>query len=630
MRSTTMIRSLAATTGLMALLASTSAGAYLPDREWGTYLSGEYVSLTTDSAGDIYVCSSEEDDVILYRLGPDGSLRWFTFLGGGQWIDNCRDLAVDSVGNVIVVGDTGSDFGIATAGALQPARAGKLDGFILVVDPDGKPVWGTYIGGPEDDTIHSITVDSNDDIYVAGTVGPLSLPLPGGHDASHNGATDAVLLKISADHDLLWGTYYGGTGVEWVPGVAVSGDIVYLAGTTLSATGIATPDAYDKTLGDPAGDAFLARFDGDGVRQWATYFGGEADDWGSSVGVMPDGGAALFGQTRSLTGIATPGAFQVQNGGMIPHVDGMVARFDGGGTVKWATYFGASQNELVGGGVVDPAGNLLLVVTTLENLNLATPDAYKPMGEAFQVADLVVVKFDPSGKRRWATYVGGDSKEVAGFVHANRPLAVAGLDTVYVAGSTSSEFGILAGDPPPGPHGLGAFITKLTQGQGNPCADDSACEAGFCVDGVCCDGPCRDGTCTEGVCLVESDESTGGESTIGETGEMSEGTDGTSAATTDMTGASTSTNATDGSGTASTDPLTSSTGGETGDDPGAPTSTAGQDLDSSGDEITNSSTTDPGGDTTSDGGCSCKARTPAPEALLVALGLFVRRRRRNR
>lgn len=632
------------------LLGATAAGlwsapvhAFMPDREWGTYLQGYHTSVATDAAGDIYACSwgSSSYEAYLYHLTPAGEPVWTKSFGYPSMV-HCHDLAVDGAGNVYVVGSTESDTGIATAGALMEDHAGKLDGFILQVDPDGHLVWGTYLGGVEDDMIHSIAIDANDSLYLAGMAGPLGLALPDGHDPSFNGVADAVLLKVSPEHELLWGTYYGGSELDGYPGVAARDDIVYLVGYTKSSDGIATPGAHDTDLavgeGDNGVDSFLARFDSDGGRLWGTYFGGETYDCATSVGIMPDGGAALFGQTNSLTGIGTPGAFQEHNSAVNYHqVDAMAARFDPFGAVVWATYFGAWENDLVGGGIVDPAGNLLLTLVTFENEGLATPDAYKPMAEAWHVLDLVVAKFDAAGKRRWSTFVGGDGDDGVGFVQANRPLAAAGLDAVYVVGWTQSDNGVLAGDPPPPQYGAGAFITKLSQGQGDPCADDSECEAGYCVDGVCCDGPCDNGMCVDGVCIVEGSESTGDDTgALTSTGEMSEETgvpDTTTtspASTSDpvSTGEPASTGEPPSASTTATsaDPAPVTTGGSsdaTGDAPGIPTTSAGADEGSTGTDTSGPANDD---DASGCAGAGCRAQSPAPGGLLV-LGLLARRRR---
>src|SRR5690606_20259205 len=78
----------------------------------------------------------------------------------------------------------------------------------------------------------------------------------------------------------LWGTYYGGAGDDLGYSCATdaSGN-VYMAGWTTSNTGtiIATTGSHQSTFGGSS-DAFLVKFNTDGIRQWATYYGGSGSE----------------------------------------------------------------------------------------------------------------------------------------------------------------------------------------------------------------------------------------------------------------------------------------------------------------------------------------------------------------
>src|SRR5690606_6791019 len=123
---------------------------------------------------------------------------------------------------------------------------------------------------------------------------------------------DAYLSKFDAQGTCLWSTYYGGTledrGLDLC--LAPDSSAVYLAGSTRSTSGIATPGAHQQTLGGNF-DAFLAKFDSSGQREWATYYGGASADGNTylSTGVVCDlaGNVFLAGATSSTAAISTPG-----------------------------------------------------------------------------------------------------------------------------------------------------------------------------------------------------------------------------------------------------------------------------------------------------------------------------------
>jgi hypothetical protein len=110
--------------------------------------------------------------------------------------------------------------------------------------------------------------------------------------------------------DRIWGTYYGGSVNEEIFCICEDPDgNLYFTGSTFSPDNMATPGSFQENLAGEA-DAFLAKFTPDGVRLWATYYGGPAMDAGWWCEADQDGNVYLAGHTHSATGIATPGAHQ--------------------------------------------------------------------------------------------------------------------------------------------------------------------------------------------------------------------------------------------------------------------------------------------------------------------------------
>ena len=114
----------------------------------------------------------------------------------------------------------------------------------------------------------------------------------------------------------VYGTYYGGTGVESGQSCATdASNNVYLAGYTASTgTILATTGAHQTTMAG-GNDAFLVKFNAAGVRQWATYLGAAFDDRGYSCATDATGNIYLTGYTNSNSAFATTGAHQTANGG---------------------------------------------------------------------------------------------------------------------------------------------------------------------------------------------------------------------------------------------------------------------------------------------------------------------------
>lgn len=238
------------------------------------------------------------------------------------------------------------------------------------------------------------------------------------------------------DPTLTWATYYGGALVDNMRSGSVSGDDygnVYVGGYTQSTSNIATIGSFQDTLTANI-DAFLAKFNGSGVRLWATYYGGSGSDY--TYGVVCASGEKVYlgGYTNSPAGIATSGAHQTVLGTTGSGTDGYVVQFDSSGARQWATYFGGSSTEQGLALNCDKNGNAYLAGYTNSASGIATTGSHQTTLGGGQ--DAFLVKFSPTGTRLWSTYLGGSSTD--------QGLAVAcdTFNNVFVGGYTQSTAGI--------------------------------------------------------------------------------------------------------------------------------------------------------------------------------------------
>jgi len=268
------------------------------------------------------------------------------------------------------------------------------------------------------------------------------------------------------DPVLEWGTYYGGAATEDGYGVAVdaSGN-VYMTGYTLSTTNIATVGAF-STQYSPAPplqptDAYLVKFDSNGVRQWGTYYGSSATDNGQCLAIDPWGYVYMGGTTTSTAGIATANGFQNALGG---GNDAFLVKFAPDGSRIWGTYYGGASttgtnSDFAYGLVCDAQGNVYMAGQTNSPNNIASTGAYQ--STLAGNSDAFVAKFDSSGARIWGTYLGGTAFE------QGRSIALDANNNIYVAGSTQSATGIASPGASQPNYGAGttgagdAFLIKL-------------------------------------------------------------------------------------------------------------------------------------------------------------------------
>ncbi len=165
------------------------------------------------------------------------TLLMSTYLGGAGvpgGSDRCYAIALDSLGNVVVVGKTGSTNFPFTTGAYQSTNNNPGScGFISKLSADGTTlVASTFLGGTggqdeggissESETCNCVTLDSSDNVIVAGATDSPDFPLTSDavQTKDNNPYYTAFVAKLSADFStLLHSTFLGGSG-----GLAGNGD----------------------------------------------------------------------------------------------------------------------------------------------------------------------------------------------------------------------------------------------------------------------------------------------------------------------------------------------------------------------------------------------------------------------
>jgi len=263
-------------------------------------------------------------------------------------------------------------------------------------------------------------------------------------------------LVIDPSSNIIWGTYFGGSSLEYCAGTGVdSQNNSYLTGHTLSSSNIATNGVHQTTLSGNF-DVFLAKFNPNGALIWGTYFGGNNYETAYCILVEPNGNVYVGGNSGSTSNVASAGAHQTVYGGGID--DAILIKFNTNGQRIWSTYYGADLHDITFGIALDGAGNVLICGHTESNNianAIATPGAYNT-ALSFGV-DAFLAKFTAAGVRLWGSYYGETGVEEAWGIAADAS------NNVIITGFTNS----LANIATPTSHqpfcagSVDAFVAKL-------------------------------------------------------------------------------------------------------------------------------------------------------------------------
>ncbi len=280
------------------------------------YMTGYTMSgnaIATSGAHQTALASSR--DAFIVKFNSSGVRQWGTYVGGAA-DDYMYGCGFDNSGNIYCTGNTGSTNGISTTGSHQPNFGGFVDAFVIKFNSSGVRQWGTYYGGSAEDQGFSISVNTNGDLYITGnTLSSSGIATTGSHQTTYGGNNDGFIAKFNANGTRLWGSYYGGSGSETGYGICQDGNgNIYCTGSTTSTSGIATNGSYQAAIAG-SNDAFLIKFDANGVRQWGTYYGGSQQDQGLGLCTNSTADIYCIGLTYSGSGLASSGSHQSSLGG---------------------------------------------------------------------------------------------------------------------------------------------------------------------------------------------------------------------------------------------------------------------------------------------------------------------------
>ena len=298
-------------------------------------------------------------------------------------------------------------------------------------------LYGTYLGGPDDDYDNAIAVDGSGNAFVTGCTYSAPFPTtPGAFSTSLNGFSDAFVAKINATGSaLIYGTYLGGESDEYGNAIAVnaSGE-AYVTGETDSSEFPVTDGVFQPNPGGGGafgGDVFVAKLNSTGTALiYGTYLGGEDNDYGYAIAVDGTGNAFVAGYTESEN-------FPVV-GGVAPHalqgaVDGFVAKLNpSASTLLYSTYLGGAGSDFCNAIALDGSGNAFVTGRTDSENFPVTPEALQSHLGGYD--DAFVAKLNAAGSAlEYGTYLGGGNTD-EGYA-----VAVNGSGHAFVTGLTGGE-----------------------------------------------------------------------------------------------------------------------------------------------------------------------------------------------
>ncbi|MCC6372293.1 MAG: T9SS type A sorting domain-containing protein [Bacteroidia bacterium] len=466
--------------------------------DYSTYYGGQgteyFNDLKVAANGDRYVTGSTSNgvfpafnsynyynggtDIILLKYTADDTLRYATFQGGMDY-DEGLTVAVDSKNDVFIGGQTFSTdmLGLNFPGATNQYTNGgtyfnnnKADGFLAkLTSNNNNLVWRRYVGGIRAESIKSIFIDNNDNLYFTGYSSSNNFPVVNAWKptlsppvGSNTVNFDAVFGKFNSNLVAQWITYYGGstngsTGVmtqDWGLDITVDNSGLVIGCGVTDATDFPVMNwtynnnvFYQSTI-NGASDGFLVRFSSSGTPDYSTYFGGPGGDeitrlcFKSNLNELYFAGNTYNGPQYSGPGLPLvnkTGAFNSNYNGLTGYTAFLGYTY-GNLTKLWCTKYGHGQSNVKGYSVnglsVDDDGLVYLSGYTQSDTltypaNPAITNVYNDSLRTFEDGFIAIFSADKSLYH--AHYFGGSDNDRI----SNSDIAF--NQSLYVTGITASN-----------------------------------------------------------------------------------------------------------------------------------------------------------------------------------------------
>ena len=339
--------------------------------------------VATDSGGNVVVAGTTDTgltglDIVVVKYAPDGTPLWINqYNGAGNGDDQVNALALDSGGNVFVVGST-------------LGSSGTLNYVTIKYSSGGAPLWTNVYDGIAggNDVATSAVADNGGNVYVTG----YSL----GVGTSYNYAT----IKYSGAGAQLWINFFNGTanGDDEATAITVdSSNNVYVTGYT-TGTGSGLDYATIKYLSS-------------GSPVWTNNFNGLGNGADTATGLATDSSNSVY-----VTGYSM---------GTSSGLDYATIKYLSSGTPAWTNRFngqGNGDDKAVGIGV-DVSNNVYVAGSSTSSAN---------------GLDYATVKYSSAGIAGWTNRFNGtgngDDIPVGLVVDRSNNVYVAGYTTTSTSG----------------------------------------------------------------------------------------------------------------------------------------------------------------------------------------------------
>ena len=441
----------------------------------GYIVGGSFHSNSIDLGNGISLTNKGNDDGMVIKYSQDWEVEWAKGIGETEidFIKSIAETKDGGyiVGGYFK--SNSIDLGNGISLTNKNSSASYYDGMVIKYSSEGEAEWAKVIGGTDDDRIISVTECNDGSYIVGGYFDSSSIDLGNGVSLTNNGKYDGMIIKYSNTGEIKWAQGIGGTDGDYIYSVAESSDGGYIVGGCFYSNNIDLGSEVIlknySIWNDPAGmiikysdsgkvecskviqgndsnninsivgcrdggyivggyfksnsidlrngvsltnkgfyDGMLIKLDKEDFPNLVTIkakeIGGIGTDKITSVAECSDGGCIIGGYFNSSN-------IDLGNGIVLSNKDyNKIIKYNTEGEVEWTQALGGDGVISIHS-VVECEDGGYIVGGTFSGKNLELGNGNKLVNSYSTTCDGMVIKYNESGKLKWAKGIGGTDSD---------------------------------------------------------------------------------------------------------------------------------------------------------------------------------------------------------------------------